>query len=82
VLAGRLRSVLQVDVARQLAECAAPILYLRGDEDFVVPHRNAAEIQALVPSMQIAKIPAPHLVMQTQPSLAAAAIAEFLTDGA
>ncbi|HUQ71006.1 MAG TPA: alpha/beta hydrolase, partial [Planctomycetaceae bacterium] len=79
VLAERLRSVLQVDVSQQVAECAAPILYLRGEEDFVVPHRNAAEILALAPSMQIAKIPAPHLVMQTQPALAAAAIAEFLS---
>ncbi|MDZ4683716.1 MAG: alpha/beta hydrolase [Planctomycetaceae bacterium] len=78
VLAERLRSVLLVDVSKQLVECPVPILYLRGDEDFVVPHHNAAEIQALAPSMQIAKIPAPHLVMQTQPALAAAAMAEFL----
>jgi pimeloyl-ACP methyl ester carboxylesterase len=78
VLAGRLRSVLQVDVSALLSICEAPMLYLRGDHDFVVPHRNAAEIQALVPTLEIARIPAPHLVMQTQPALAAAAIARFL----
>jgi hypothetical protein len=43
-----------------------------------VPHQNAAEIQAIQPAVQIVSIPASHLLMQTQPDQAAAAIKAFL----
>jgi pimeloyl-[acyl-carrier protein] methyl ester esterase len=79
VLCRRLRDVLQVDVTTALAACSVPLLYLRGDYDFVVPHRNAREIQAIQPAVQLVSLPTSHLVMQTQPERAARAIAEFLS---
>jgi len=78
VLARRIRAVLRVEVAKDLAACPLPILYLRADWDDVVPHQNAAEIQAIQPAVQIVSIPASHLLMQTQPDQAAAAIKAFL----
>jgi pimeloyl-ACP methyl ester carboxylesterase len=78
VLAGRLRDVLAVDVRDELAACGVPVLYLRGTKDRVVPSHNLREIRRLRPSVEVAEAPAPHLVLQTQPAAAAAAIAAFL----
>lgn len=77
VIAHRVRAVLQVNVLRELASCAVPILYLRGDRDRVVPGHNLKEILAARPETQVAYLSAPHLVLQTQPALAAAAISTF-----
>jgi len=78
VLAARLRDVLAVDVSGELAACDVPVLYLRGSRDMVVPSHNLREIQRLCPSVEVAVLSAPHLVLQTQPAAAAAAIATFL----
>lgn len=77
VLAARVRDVLAVDVTAELAACPVPILYLRGTKDGVVPGWNAAAIRRVRPSVEVVDIPAPHLVLQTQPAPAAAAIARF-----
>ncbi len=79
VLAARLRDVLRVDVTGELTSCPVPILYLRGSRDLVVPAHNLREIRRLRPSVEVTEIPAPHLLLQTQPGAAAAAIVEFLT---
>jgi pimeloyl-ACP methyl ester carboxylesterase len=78
VLAARLRDVLAVDVSAEMASCAVPVLYLRGTRDMVVPSQNLREILRLRPSVEVAEIAAPHLVLQTQPAAAAAAIASFV----
>jgi pimeloyl-ACP methyl ester carboxylesterase len=75
VLARRLRAVLTVDAAEELTRCQVPLLYLRGTRDFVVPRWNAADTQRLLPSASIHVIPAPHMILQTQPQLAAKALA-------
>jgi pimeloyl-ACP methyl ester carboxylesterase len=80
VLARRIQAVMQVDVSAELAACPVPILYLRADWDYVVPHRNAAEILAIQPAVRIVSIPASHLLMQTQPDQTIAAIREFLAE--
>ena len=77
VLAARVRDVLAVDVTAELPACPVPILYLRGTRDGVVPGWNARAIRRIRPSVEIVDLPAPHLVLQTQPALAAAAIARF-----
>jgi len=77
-VAHRVRSVLEVDARRALAECPVPILYLRGDRDLVVPRHNLTEILTIRPSVEVARFDAPHLVLQTQPQQVAAAIREFL----
>jgi len=77
VLVARLRDVLAVDVTAELAACDVPVLYLRGSRDMVVPSHNLREIRRIRPSVEVAVLPAPHLVLQTQPAAAAAAIARF-----
>ena len=78
VLAARLRDVLHVDVTGELTSCPVPVLYLRGRHDRVVPAHNLREIQRLRPSVEVAEIAAPHLLLQTQPAAAAEAIAAFV----
>lgn len=78
VICHRLRAVLQVDTAAELAACRVPMLYLQGDFDGVVPAWNAAEIQAIYPLVRLAKLPAPHLVLQTQPEQSVREITAFL----
>jgi pimeloyl-ACP methyl ester carboxylesterase len=77
VLAARVRDVLAVDVAAELASCPVPVLYLRGTRDGVVPGRNARAIRRIRPSVEIMDLPAPHLVLQTQAAASAAAISRF-----
>jgi pimeloyl-ACP methyl ester carboxylesterase len=78
VLAHRVREVLKVNVVEELVSCPVPMLYLRGDRDRVVPGHNVREIVAALPSVEVAQLPAPHHVLQTQPALAAAAISGFI----
>jgi pimeloyl-[acyl-carrier protein] methyl ester esterase len=78
VIAHRVREVLQVNVIRELASCPVPILYLRGERDRVVPAHNLREIVAARPAVEVAYFPSPHLVLQTQPVLASAAISTFV----
>jgi len=77
VLACRLRAVLAVDASAALARCHVPLLYLRGSRDFVVPRWNATDTQRLLPSTSIHVVPAPHMVLQSQPQLAATALVQF-----
>ncbi len=78
VFATRIREVLAVDVSDQLLQCPVPILYLRGTRDLVVPKHNSSEIAAASRVVTVRSIDAPHMVLQTRPVEAAAAILEFL----
>jgi pimeloyl-ACP methyl ester carboxylesterase len=78
VLAHRVREVLQADVSEELSRCPVPILYLRGSRDLVVPKHNFKEIAGLSVYVSEAVIAAPHMVLQTRPREALAAIARFI----
>jgi pimeloyl-ACP methyl ester carboxylesterase len=78
VLAHRLRATLTIDATAALQDCPVPLLYLRGARDrWVVPGWNVATIRQLLPTAKVSVIDAPHMVLQTHPQEAAAAIAEF-----
>ena len=79
VIAHRVRSVVKVNVEKELVECPVPVLYLRGARDLVVPKRNLREIQKSLPSIRVAVMDSPHMVLQTQPAACAQAISEFLS---
>jgi pimeloyl-ACP methyl ester carboxylesterase len=80
VLAHRVRSVLEVDVISQLLRCPVPILYLMGVRDRVVPGHNMRDIVRARPDVQVVRVPSAHWVLQSQPQLAADAIAQFAGD--
>ncbi len=78
VLAARLREALKVDVSRELAACTLPVLHVTGRQDGLLRPGIAAEMQALLPSMETLELDAPHLVAQRRPAETSAAVAEFL----
>lgn len=78
VLAERLREVIRSDVTGELRRCQAPILYLQGTQDYVVPASNLTRIRQIQPGVQSVQINAPHMILQTQPVIAAEAIERFI----
>jgi len=82
VFAHRTREVIRVNVSSALAACDLPILYIQGKYDFVVPSENFKRINRIKSAVQFVQIPAPHMVLQTQPELAADAINKFVENNA
>ncbi len=80
VIAHRVRSAIGVDVTSQLKSCPIPVLYLRGQRDFIVVKRNLRDVQRALPSVRVAYLPAGHLVLQTQPKASAEAIVSFVSE--
>jgi len=78
VMAARVRQVLTVDASAELCACPTPILYLAGNQDWVVPKRNLAMIQRLRPDVRARFIPGPHLAMAVNPAEAAHELQEFV----
>jgi pimeloyl-ACP methyl ester carboxylesterase len=78
VMAARARAILAVDVRAEFRECPVPILYLRGERDRVVRKPVSCAMLRERPSLQVVKLPAPHLVLQVAPREALTAIREFL----
>jgi pimeloyl-[acyl-carrier protein] methyl ester esterase len=78
VMAARLRMVFRVDVRKELAQCAVPLLYISGGRDFVVPRRNLRIVRRIVPHARCATISAPHMVLQSEPARSAAVISDFV----
>ena len=75
VLRARLGMVMNVDVTRELAAIAAPVLYLQATQDRVVPASAAAEIQLIQARAQLIQLSGPHGLLQAAPAASAAAVA-------
>ena len=78
VLAARLRAIAECDVRQQLLSVTAPVLYIQATEDRAVGTSCGEEIKRLRPDTVLAKIAAPHLVLQCAPDKAAKIITAFL----
>jgi pimeloyl-ACP methyl ester carboxylesterase len=78
VFAHRLKQILAINVTAELVACQLPILYIQAKHDGVVPASNLEHILRLKPEVQYVQIDAPHLVLQSQPLLAAQAISAFI----
>ena len=73
----RLRAVLSADVARCLSNVKVPVLYLRAENDRVVP-RSAFEIIAhLLPKVSLVELEGPHFLLQAKPVESAAQVGAF-----
>jgi pimeloyl-ACP methyl ester carboxylesterase len=78
VLAGRVRAIVRADARRDLLHCAAPLLYIRGERDRVVPAASMDAMRRLRPDLECVLLDAPHLVLQRQPEACAEAITTFV----
>lgn len=82
VLACRARAILGVDLRPFAARLAAvPVLALVGQRDRVLGRGHVAAIAELLPQVLVRRFDAPHLLLQTRPAEAAAAISAFMRCG-
>lgn len=80
VLRARLQAVLDVDVRARARELRVPVLYLRANNDRLVPAKAAADAQRHCKGMTIQGFDAPHCLLQTVPELASRAVASFVNN--
>lgn len=78
VLRARMRAVLAVDYTAHLRQVAVPVLYLQAAQDRVVSCASARHIATLLPSLRLAVMRGPHLLLQAMPDAAAMAVREFI----
>lgn len=77
VLRERARAVLLVDVRSPLADIRVPVLYLQATRDRVVPAAALADMQRVLPAIQVARIDGPHFLLQARPGPCAERVAVF-----
>ena len=78
VLSARLRAVLHCDVRHDLSKITVPILVLQAGSDRLVPASSAEEMLLIRPDATLKTIDGPHLLIQREPRMAAAAVMEFI----
>jgi pimeloyl-[acyl-carrier protein] methyl ester esterase len=78
VLVLRLRAVLKCDEQRALSRISVPILYVQAAEDRLVRQSSLETIRAVRADVTIARMAAPHFILQREPQSAADAIVAWL----
>jgi pimeloyl-ACP methyl ester carboxylesterase len=76
-LKSRLEAVASIDVSEKLRRVSVPTLDLRARNDRVVSRASGRHIRQILPGVDIAELDAPHLLPQTVPLFAKAAITYF-----
>lgn len=76
-LGSRIAAVLSVDYRDRVSRIAAPILYLRANQDRVIPRAAGLAILNLRSGIALAEFDAPHFLLQTEPAAAAATVLDF-----
>lgn len=78
VIASRSRETLRADVRRELRACPCPVLCLRAARDRLIRPSAVGEMLRARPDTRVARIDAPHQLLQTAPREAWGAITDFL----
>jgi pimeloyl-ACP methyl ester carboxylesterase len=78
VLSARLLAVLGCDVRQELSGIKVPILLLQASGDRLVPASSVEEMLLIRPDAVLKIIEGPHLLIQREPQMAAAAVVEFI----
>jgi pimeloyl-[acyl-carrier protein] methyl ester esterase len=78
VFAKRAQATIHCNAREEILKVNVPLLYLQATEDHLVEKSSLTEIQRLHPQTISVTIRAPHLLLQTEPRAAAAAITNFL----
>lgn len=77
-LKSRLEAIAAVDVSAALRRVTVPTLDLRAKHDRVVSRASGDHIRTILPTVDVADLDAPHLLLQAVPQAALAAIADFV----
>lgn len=76
----RAREVLNVDVSAAAKQIRIPSLYLQATEDKLVGMSATGLVQRHIPHIRIARLEAPHMLLQVTPVEAARVVEAFLAD--
>jgi pimeloyl-ACP methyl ester carboxylesterase len=79
-LAKRARAIVGVDARDRLRRCRAPVLYVAGTRDTVVPHHNSEEIVRELPSTTVAHLEGGHLALYSNPEAAARVLSSWIEE--
>jgi len=80
VLRARVRSVLSVDSSALLSKITVPSIYLQASKDRLVPETALGHMKALLPSIAVVKVEAPHCLLQANPAAASKVIKTFMRE--
>lgn len=78
VLTARLRQILAVDARADLHQVSCPILFIKAQQDHLIGASSFAEVCSIKPTIKVARIEGPHLILQREPERSAMAVAEFI----
>lgn len=77
-LRARVAAILAVDLSAELRKIVVPLLYLRAQQDRLVPAAALRKIERIRPDMLVEEFDAPHFLLQTEPWRCAAAVLRFI----
>jgi pimeloyl-ACP methyl ester carboxylesterase len=77
-LRARVAAILAVDHTAQLRKIEVPVLYLRAQQDRLVPAAALRKIERIRPDVFVEEFDAPHFLLQTEPFRCANAVLRFL----
>ncbi len=77
-VSARVAAVLAVDRRAALADIRLPMLYMRANQDRVIPRAAGLAILNLRPDIRLAKFDGPHFLLQTEPAACAAVVLDFI----
>ena len=78
VVAGRVKSILKVNVEKELEGCKVPILYIKSEKDHLVKEHNLINIQSIKNDVVVSEIDTKHFVLQLEPKRAVEEIVKFI----
>lgn len=78
VIAHRVKSILTVNVEKELGRCTFPTLYLMGERDTLINKRNYRRIKAVKNDIKLETINTQHFILQLEPERSSELIEEFM----
>jgi pimeloyl-ACP methyl ester carboxylesterase len=78
VIAGRIKSIFQVDVEEELLSFDLPILYIMGDKDRLIRKHNFEKIKRIRPDILLNVVKTQHCILQREPMDAVNVLIEFM----
>ena len=78
VIEGRIKSILKVNVEKELRSFDVPILYIMGAEDHLIKKHNFDKIKKVRHDVLLKEIKTRHFVLQLEPMKASKALVEFI----
>ena len=80
VLSARIREIFEVNASQPLRDCHVPIVYFRGNQDFVVPKLNLMDILAVRSDVKVAEFDTRHFLLQSEPKKSLLEIEKFVEE--